>query len=152
MHIAGVGRHLPAVLAADPVILVTWGKVIIALVVIYSFAVAFSKLAILALFLRIFVEKRYRIVTWVLAAIIAATPFAVSLATVFQCSPVRYAWDKLTLRGTCIDVAKLYIYCGLPNVITDVAMLLLPIPMIVKLHTDQSQKFGISLVFFLGTM
>ena len=130
----------------------TWGKVIIALVILYSFAVAFSKLAILALYLRIFIEKRSRLVIWILAAIVAATPFAVSLATVFQCSPVRYAWDKDILRGTCIDAQKLYLYCGLPNIITDVVILLLPIPMIVKLHADKSHKFGISIVFFLGIM
>ncbi len=152
VHIAGVGQHLPAVLAANPERLLTWGKVIYALVILYSLAVAFPKLSILALYLRIFTEKPYRISTWVLAAIISGTAIAVSLATIFQCSPVQYAWDKSLPEGTCTDVASFYVYCSVPNVITDVAILLLPIPMILRLHTNQSQKVGLSLVFLLGTM
>lgn len=152
VRVAGVGQHLPAVVADDPATLVTWGKVIFALLFLYSLAVAFPKLSILALYLRIFTEKPYRIATWVLGAIISGTAFAVSLTTIFQCSPVQYAWDKSIPGGTCLDQALFYVYCSLPNVITDVAILLLPIPMIIKLHTNQSQKIGLSLVFLLGTM
>ena len=130
----------------------TWGKVVFALLILYSLAVAFPKLSILALYLRIFTEKRYRISTWVLAAIISGTAVTVSLTAVFQCSPVPYAWDKSISGGNCIDVASFYIYISIPNVITDVAILLLPLPMIFKLHTNQSQKVGLSIVFLLGTM
>lgn len=152
VHIAGVGQHLPAVLAANPATLLTWGKIIYALLIIYSLAVAFPKLSILALYLRIFTEKPYRISTWVVAAIISGTAIAVSLVGFFQCSPVPLAWDKSIEGGTCIDVALFYVYCSVPNVLTDVAMLLLPIPMILKLHTNQSQKIGLSFIFLLGTI
>lgn len=143
---------MPAVVAADPGTLLAWGQIIFALLILYSLAVAFPKLSILALYLRIFTEKRYRITTWVLAAIISATAIAVSLTAIFQCSPVSYAWDKSIPGGTCINLALFYVCCSIPNVITDVAILLLPIPMIFKLHTNQSQKVGLSLIFLLGTM
>ena len=152
VHSAGVGQHLPAVVAADPATLLTWNKVIFALLILYSLAVAFPKLSILALYLRIFTEKRYRISTWVLAAIISGTAVAVSLTAIFRCSPIPYAWDKSIQGGSCINVASFYVYCSIPNVVTDVAILLLPLPMIFKLHTNQSQKVGLSLVFLLGTM
>ena len=125
---------------------------VFALVILYSLAVAFPKLSVLALYLRIFTEKPYRISTWELAAIISATAIAVSLTTVFQCSPVSYAWDKSIPDGICIDVNLFFVYCSIPNIITDVAILLLPIPMILKLHNNPSQKVGLSLVFLLGTM
>ena len=87
-----------------------------------------------------------------LAAIVSATAVAVSLTAVFQCSPVPYAWDKSIYGGNCIDVASFYVCASIPNVVTDVAILLLPLPMIFKLHTNQSQKVGLSIVFLLGTM
>ena len=152
VHIAGVGQHLPAVLAADPATVLTWGKVIFLLLILNSLAIAFPKLSILALYLRIFFEKRYRISTWVLATIISGTAVAMSLTAIFQCSPIPYAWDKSIQGGTCINVALFYVYYGLPNIITDVAILLLPLPMIFKLHTNQSQKVGLSILFLLGTM
>ena len=152
VHHAGVGQHLPAVLAASPATLMTWGKVIFSLLMLYSNAVAFPKLSILALYLRIFTEKPYRITAWILAILISTTALAVSLTAVFQCSPIAYAWNKTIPGGTCINVALFYVYCSIPNVITDVAILLLPIPMIFKLHTSRGQKFGLLLVFSLGTM
>ena len=130
----------------------TWGKVIFAVEILYSLAVALPKLSILALYLRIFTDKRYRISTWVLAAIISGTAVAVSLTAIFQCSPVLYAWDKSIPGGSCINVAAFYVYCSVPNVITDIAVLLLPLPMIFKLHANQSQKVGLSIVFLLGAM
>ena len=152
VRIAGVGQHIPAVLAADPATVMTWGKVIFALLILYSLAVAFPRLSVLALYLRIFTEKRYRRATWVLAAVISGAAAAVSLTAIFQCSPVPYAWDRSIQGGTCINVASFYVYCSIPNVITDVAILLLPLPMIFRLHTNQSQKVGLSLIFLLGAM
>ena len=130
----------------------TWGKIVFALLILYSLAVAFPKLSILALYLRIFTEKRHRISTWVLGAIISGTAVAVSLTAIFQCSPVPHAWDRSVTGGNCIKVASFYVYCSVPNLITDVAILVLPLPMIYKLHTSQSQKVGLSIVFLLGTM
>ena len=51
-----------------------------------------------------------------------------------------------------MDVASFYVYCSIPNIITDVVILLLPLPMIFTLHISQSQKLGLSMVFLLGTM
>ena len=65
--------------------------------------------------------------------------------------PISYSWDK-SIGGRCIDDGAFYAYLSLPNVVTDVGMMILPIPMIWKLHSSPSKKFGLFSMFMLGTM
>lgn len=73
------------------------------------------------------------------------------LATVFNCVPVAASWD-FTIPATCIDSTKFFWVSASINVVTDVALLLLPLPLVWKLQMPSKQKTLISLVFVLGGM
>ena len=49
------------------------------------------------------------------------------LAEIFQCKPIQGAWD-LSIEKTCLSQHDLYLGGAIPNVITDVGILLLPAP------------------------
>lgn len=61
--------------------------------------VGISKLSFLFLYLDIFPQKKFRIICWVLIVHISAGLVALSFTTIFQCSPVRFSWDK-TVPGS----------------------------------------------------
>lgn len=68
------------------------------------------------------------------------------------CKPIKYNWDKTIPGGHCGDLNGIFRWTSLPNLITDIAMLILPLPMIWKLHTGLSQKIGLSPTFVTGSM
>ena len=120
-------------------------------VIIYVPAVCLAKVAILIFYLRLNPTKYFRISVYVILGIVWSYMIALALALIFQCNPIRKAWDPL-VAGTCIPNAKLYMANSTLNVITDFLVLLVPIPMILKLHTSSRQKWIIAGLFTLGSL
>ena len=169
VNYGGVGRHIAAVEMRDPGALVAWAKeseiysqplypqliflqCLYAGEVIYGFAIAFPRLSILFLFLRVFPNKPFRIGVYALMFLLAGLCISIALAAVFQCSPVAYAWDKHIKGGTCIDQVAYLRWHTVPNLLVDVVMLILPLPMIWKLNTSHGQKIGLMLTFLTGSV
>lgn len=150
--LAGVGRHLDAVMMFHPHQVVAWAKSIYALEMIYLPAVALPKLSILSLYLRIFPNKVFRAITLVVAVIVVLNWLAFVFASTFQCLPVAYQWDKSIEGGRCFDVLLFYRMVNVPNIVTDIAMLILPIPMVWKLHTSRPRRIGLTVCFLAGSV
>lgn len=152
VRFAGVGRHITAALESNPNTLILWGKCIYALEWIYLPAVALPKLSLLSLYLRIFVKKAFRQATYVLMGLVICNWIAFSLASTVQCQPVAYLWDKKIRQGRCFDVQLFYRMVNIPNIATDVAMLVLPMPMVWQLQTNTARKVGLMIVLLTGSV
>ena len=146
----GVGYHIDVVSPSERLY---WAKSsLIAAPVVYSVAVAFPKLAILAIYLKVFVDKFSRLCCYGTAAIIVLTAVVNIPTTIWQCSPVEYLWDKSDPKGWCFDLVLHFRYGSLPNIVTDVIMLILPMPVIWKLHTSRRVKIGLAATFLTGSV
>lgn len=110
------------------------------------------KMAILCLYLRIFVIKLYRYAVYGIAVIMVLNWLTGCLMGLLMCKPVAYSWNKSIPGGYCGDIMAAYRWASLPNLITDIAMLLLPLPVIWNLHTHRSQKIGLTLTFITGSV
>lgn len=71
------------------------------------------------------------------------------LATVFQCVPVSGFWDK-KIPSKCIGDKHFFIGNSVPNILTDIALLLLPVRSIWRLQMSTSQKIALAGTFMLG--
>ncbi len=70
--------------------------------------------------------------------------------TIFQCNPVRGFWDH-TVQASCkVDVYAFFIGNAVPNIITDWALLILPIPYVWRLQKSRVQKIALCGIFLLG--
>ncbi|KAL2000397.1 hypothetical protein VTN02DRAFT_3177 [Thermoascus thermophilus] len=69
---------------------------------------------------------------------------------IFQCTPIRYFWDRSLPGGRCINIIAFYIALAATNCATDVILLFLPIPMVWNLRVRRSKKVALSGVFMLG--
>ena len=152
LHVGNVGYHLAAVAEKDPASLITWAKVLVITPAIYAIACALPKLSILAIYLRIFPQKSFRTACYIVGAIVIAVAIADVVAGVTLCTPLAYLWDKSVPGGHCINIVAFYRYGPMPNAFTDLAMLLLPIPLIWDLHTSRHIKVGVTLSFLTGSM
>ena len=84
-------------------------------------------------------------------AYVALYTFATGVATILQCIPVEKAWNK-AIPGTCVQpTAQWYSFAGL-NMIAELLMFFLPMPMIKKLQLPRQQKIGLFLIFLVGLL
>jgi len=131
-----------------------WGRTcLVAVPILYAVAATIPKFVILAVYLRIFVDKQSRIVCYIVGAVLMSAVIVNVALSIWQCSPVAYAWDKTIPGGHCSNNVQAHIRWGsLPNIITDVVMLILPLPVVWKLNTSRRSKIGLTITFLTGSM
>ncbi|KAI9682138.1 MAG: hypothetical protein M1817_000192 [Caeruleum heppii] len=146
----GYGRHLWDVPLSwfSP----TYLQLFIVLVVVYVPAVTCSKIAILIFYHRISPNALFRVAIYIIGAITVGYTLAVMFALLFACQPVAKSWDLSITGGSCINQPAVYLANGILNVISDIAILILPMPMVWQLHIPKRQKFGVGLMFATGSL
>ncbi|KAI1372871.1 hypothetical protein F4677DRAFT_431002 [Hypoxylon crocopeplum] len=141
----GSGQH-QADLDEDTVM--TFMKNLYIYMIFWSMGVFSVKVGILMFYWRVFHTKPFRI------SAIAVGSFSLFIfmtnffTFTFQCTPVESFW-----KGTpedCIEQHVFYLASAIINVIGDVAVLALPLPVVWRLHTSRSKKLSLSFLFLLG--
>lgn len=145
----GLGRHAHAVPLG---MAVTFAKWRFALQFVYVSAIAMIKTSVILMYLRIFPSKKFRIYAYILQGLVLAWAIAISFTGFFQCTPIQKAWLVGLVEGHCINVAAFFIGNAVPNIITYIAILCLPIVQVWKLQMNLTQKLSVCLVFLLGSL
>lgn len=147
---AGTGHRTAYILLTNPGALTRVLKYTAAHEYVYGGAITFPKLAIITLYLRIFRGKIARRCTWLVGIIICLNEIAIIFGASFICRPFAYNWNKTIPGGHCGDIMALYRFVSIPNILTDIAILILPFSTLYKLQVSTSRKLGISLTFLVG--
>lgn len=152
VQLGGVGRHEAYVLKFEPQALTTWAQTLFVTELIYGPVIALEKSSILLFYWRIFHINRWFRLTAV-AMIIYIWMWAAGewFTALFQCIPVAKQWIQ-KLDGSCIDRLAFFRWICLPNAVHDVAMLVLPVPMVWKLQMASRQKAALGTIFLLGSL
>ncbi|KAH6974392.1 hypothetical protein BKA56DRAFT_675831 [Ilyonectria sp. MPI-CAGE-AT-0026] len=115
----------------------------------YKVTVCLNKIAAILLYLRLFVSKDFRMACFVVMGIIVAWSIGGVGATIWQCIPIEASWNK-NIDGNCIDSNKFWIAYAVMNILTDVMVLVLPIPSIMRLQMSMRDRLLLCCVFLLG--
>ncbi|KAF9869840.1 integral membrane protein [Colletotrichum karsti] len=117
--------------------------------IFYKITINLTKASILLLYLRIFVQKYFRVLCYALLSIILAYMIATSASSVWQCNPIPRAWDK-SIPGTCISLTmNWYANAGF-SIATDILIMALPQHVLWKSKLPTNQKRALMVVFALG--
>ena len=109
-----------------------------------------TKLSLLLLFNRIFPVKRVMIATYAVGFFVLTWMVWAGIATIAQCVPIESFWNQ-NVPGHCINSDAFCIAAGALNVLTDFAIIAIPIPIIWNLQKiSLAQKLGFVFVFTLG--
>lgn len=150
---ADVGYHITWVAENHPEAAATFFKYLVAISSWYWITISLSKLAICFVYRILFPQRSVLIILCLTSGVLICTAvisFTVGLAA---CRPFEAQWaSPETQAEKCIDKEKLYVWSTLPNIITDVVLLVLPLPIIWKLHTSRQLKIALSGTFALGGM
>ncbi|KAI1733377.1 hypothetical protein F4680DRAFT_441909 [Xylaria scruposa] len=149
--IGGSGRHTEYFLIHNPTTVTTYLQLQTATEFVYMAAVTVPKVALLLLYIRIFAERKYQIMAWIVIAV-AVTHFWTSGVIVgfTICQPFSFKWDKSITYGKCADLMAAYRFVSVPNLLTDVAILLLPFPTLYRLQMSKTRKVGLFITFLTG--
>lgn len=123
---------------------------------LYVGCVTFPKLCLLVLYLRIFkvgTAPHVRLATWiVLGTVVVYWLIICFIIWPTGCQPFAFGWDKTIQGGHCRDYISEHRYVGLPNILTDFAILVIPIAPLYQLQMGRLRKFGLMVTVLAGSL
>ncbi|CAI6257157.1 unnamed protein product [Periconia digitata] len=141
------GKHIDTL---DRDTYITSGKIGKASDYLYIPSAIFPKLAMLAFYSQLF--RGRRIYDWTVygcAGLLVCTLLAGVLQTTLICRPFNAYWLG---HGKCGDMMASYRWLSYPNILTDFAMLVLPLPALINLQVSSTVKAKIILTFLTGSL
>jgi hypothetical protein len=109
------------------------------------------KVSILCFYLTLFHPNRaFRLATFIMIGLALCYSLGVLLAILLSCRPVSRIWD-LIHDGKCDrSLVRSIVAIGLVNVLTDLGIILLPLPIVWNLQITRSRKVALTFVFSVG--
>lgn len=107
------------------------------------------KISILFLYRRLFPKRWLKYALVAIGTFAGCQAIALSFAEIFESVPISAQWDP-TVEGRYLNFSALAIVAGCLNVLTDISILVLPIPVVFRLQASNTRKWQIYLTFLLG--
>jgi hypothetical protein len=76
---------------------------------------------------------------------------ATTIASVYQCVPIKKAWTKVK-RGHCYNLVDAWYSNAVFSIVTDFIILFLPMHMVYKLQRTKQEKLLLYAVFGVGIL
>ncbi|KAK0727062.1 major facilitator superfamily domain-containing protein [Lasiosphaeria miniovina] len=120
--------------------------------VLYNPALMATKTSILVFYLRLAknTQRILRLASWAALVIVNTAGTILTFMNIFQCHPVKAAWDIRVQAIRCIPLLTEFICSAPVNVITDLAILALPIPVLTGMQLPSRQKIILVITFAFG--
>jgi len=115
----------------------------------YNLATLFIKISILFFYLRFSVDRAFRLTVYFVMFVTVGYTVPNALLFLYVCRPMQKYWDFL-LPGECVNMNAAFHTANTLNMVTDFAILLLPIWMLRPLQAPLSKKIGVTLILMAG--
>ncbi|KAL1601491.1 hypothetical protein SLS60_006406 [Paraconiothyrium brasiliense] len=115
----------------------------------YDCALVFVKLGILAFYYRVFVVPLFRKIVTATAAFVIAWGIGITVTLALACRPIEAFWDE-SVKGDCLNLVHFTYFTNITNMITDVWIFLMPVPVIWHLQLQTKKKLLLCLIFSIG--
>lgn len=143
----GVGLHSGALTLPN---FTAIAKILVLNECLYVTNINLTKLSVLTMYYRFFPLRKMRQYGLIIGWISTTWNLSLILLALLQCTPFRkiyYPW----IEGRCIDLKATFLGIAVPSIVTDIAILSLPLPHVWKLQTKIWQKISLSAIFMLGS-
>ena len=117
---------------------------------LWAVSVFLIRASVLVLYIRIFRTRSFRITCYVVHGINFAFFISTILSSALICRPLSYRWDKSIPGGKCGDQKSLDLFIGIVNLLLDICIVVLPMPVLWGLQMVISKKLMLSGMFGLG--
>ncbi|POS72992.1 hypothetical protein DHEL01_v208616 [Diaporthe helianthi] len=142
----GLGRHTATI---DPSLIPLYLRSFWVSIVLYNATLMVIKLTFLIQYDRVLGVYKMKRVIWMTGVVIMLWAFSQLLAVIFTCNPVQKFW-LVDLEGQCMPNLPFWYINAAGNIATDLAILILPLPVLAKLKLRRQQKYILLSIFCLG--
>lgn len=100
-------------------------------------------------------NKVFQGFVWFTLFVCLAAYTSIFFSLLFACKPVAASWDPLLLAlptTVCLNRGGIYLAQAVIGIVTDVLLLALPVPTVLKLQMPNKQKLGLVGIFGVGSM
>ena len=120
---------------------------------VFTVGMVALKISILLFYLRIFAVRKFALWCAAIGVVTIAWFIAAVTSTFLTCRPVECFWDKSNPDCKCTNGVHIgyFVTCP-PDILTNIAILVLPIPWLWNLHMQTRRKVAITLIFALGSL
>ncbi|KAI4188991.1 MAG: hypothetical protein LQ346_005198 [Caloplaca aetnensis] len=110
------------------------------------------KFSILYFYHRIFAVPKFTIWCTIIAIVTLAWFIAFVIASFLTCRPLKCSWDPTGPTCKCFDFRKIGYYITTPpDILTNLAILVLPMPWLWGLQMKMKRKLAVTFIFLLGS-
>jgi hypothetical protein len=117
--------------------------------VFYHSCLLVTKASFLMQYYRIFPLEKVQKTAIVLGVVISCWSLSQLLVVILGCQPIQAYWD-LNVQGNCIPPIPLWYINAGGNLITDLVILIFPLPILHSLRLPMADKVSLFGVFCLG--
>ena len=112
------------------------------------------KTSLILFYVRLFPSKKFRLAGWIIFGFTLFWACGAWLASLLECHPVNFFWDKTIKGGTCVPnpLITVGLTSGVVSCLNDILIFAMPIPVLVKLHMNAKKKVALIGVFALGIL
>ena len=121
--------------------------------VLYNPALMATKTSVLIFYLRLFKNTQFvlKYWSWALLGVVNLAGIILTFLNIFQCSPVSAGWNPYYAgKVKCIPLLTEFICSSPINIITNLCLLFLPIPVLTGMRLPKRQKIAVVFLFSLG--
>ncbi|KAK4448867.1 hypothetical protein QBC34DRAFT_406270 [Podospora aff. communis PSN243] len=145
----GLGKHMWEVLAVDFQEFMKIGM--IGGLLTYNLATLFIKTSILSFYLRFSIDRAFRMAVYVVMVVTVGYTIPNAILVLYACRPMKAYWDfAAKATGHCVNLDATFHTANTLNMLTDFAILLLPIWMLRPMQVPLFQKIGVALILMAG--
>ncbi|KAH8817011.1 hypothetical protein F5884DRAFT_241811 [Xylogone sp. PMI_703] len=142
----GLGRHIQALTPHD-LEMYMLGDYIFSH--FYDVAIGCTKLSVLALYYRVFSPKKvFRAVIVCTGIFVIAWVIVMEVGLGFSCRPIQAFWGAA--EGTCINLVAFTYFTNVTNLVADLWIFAMPIPVILGLQASRDKKISLCFLFSIG--
>ena len=130
------------------------GQLVYAYFLVMIVGLGLIKSSVMLFYRRIFVGQSFNRYSIFMCFVILAWCLAFFLSTAFQCGSRVWAWwtSVKTIKTYCDNTADQELVFAVLDVVTDLMVLITPLPLIWKLKMPQPQKLALCGIFLLGLL
>lgn len=147
MYSQGLGLPAAAVPQSH---IATLAKIALAAKIVFAWNLCLTKISILLMYYRIFhLSRSARVYAVGIGAFVILWSAMSTCLFIFTCNPIQKLWDP-TVPGRCISLVGRWIASAVSTVLTDLAIIFLPMPQVFRMSLSKMEKLAVTLVFAQG--
>ncbi|KAI1500752.1 hypothetical protein F5X99DRAFT_385366 [Biscogniauxia marginata] len=120
--------------------------------ILWAIATCLVKISILFFYTSIFTIRRFKTAVFIVITLTIALLVVVILETFLVCRPFAFNWDKAIPDGVCGSSEHALLGVAIVNMVIDLSIVALPMPLLWELQMAFGKKMAISGILSLGLL